>query len=202
MQHVKFVAMEHGDVEDYTFLREQELAYAAQTADRLLESLQTLEHSMGGYQVSRLTHSLQSATRAYRDGADVDWVVSALLHDIADPLAPYTHDEMAAAIVKPFVREQCTWTIAAHGAFQKVYYADKLGENPNARDRYAGHAYFDDCAEFCARWDQPSFDPDYDTFDMAFFAPMVATVFARPAFAADVIRAGVRVPLTSERVGS
>jgi len=197
MQHVKFVEMKDGDVEDYTFLREHELAYAAQTAGRLLHALEALEDSMGGYQVSRLTHSLQSATRAQRDGADIDWVVSALLHDIADPYAPYNHDEMAAAIVKPFVREQCTWCVATHGAFQKVYYADKIGENPNSRDRYAGHAYFDDCVEFCERWDQGSFDPDYDTLDLKFFAPMVEEVFARPAFAEHVIQPGVRLPLTS-----
>ena len=197
MQHVKFVQMQDGDVEDYTFLREHELAYAAETAGRLLDSLKTLEHSMGGYQVSRLTHSLQSATRAERDGADIDWIVCALLHDIADPYAPYNHDEMAAAIVKPFVREQCTWTIRTHGAFQKIYYADKIGENPNSRDRYAGHQYFDDCVEFCARWDQASFDPDYDTSPLEHFAPMVEEVFARPAFSPDVLKPGVRVPLAA-----
>lgn len=197
MQHVKFVEMKDGDVEDYRFLRDHELAYAAQTAGRLVQALEALEDSMGGYQVSRLTHSLQSATRAHRDGADIDWVVCALLHDIADPYAPYNHDEMAAAIVKPFVREQCTWCVATHGAFQKVYYGDKIGENPNSRDRYAGHAYFDDCVEFCERWDQASFDPHYDTLDLKFFVPMVESVFARPAFAKDVVRAGVRLPLTA-----
>jgi predicted HD phosphohydrolase len=195
MQHVKFVEMKEGDVDDYTFLHEHERAYAAQTAERLMHALEALEESMGGYQVSRLTHSLQSATRAYRDGADSDWVVCALLHDIADPYAPYNHDEMAAAIVKPFVREQCTWCVATHGAFQKIYYADKIGENPNARDRYAGHAYFDDCVEFCKRWDQASFDPDYQTLALEFFRPMVDEVFARPAFAERVILPGVRVPL-------
>ena len=81
---LKFVEMKEGDIEDYTFLRIHGLAYAAQTAGRLMHALEALEDSMTGYQVSRLTHSLQSATRAHRDGADIDWVVSALLHDIAD----------------------------------------------------------------------------------------------------------------------
>ena len=102
---------------------------------------------------------------------------------------------MAATIIKPFVREQCTWCVATHGAFQKSYYADKIGENPNSRNRYAGHAYFDDCLEFCERWDQASFDPDYDTLDLEFFRPMIDEVFAHPACAEHVLNPGVRLAL-------
>ncbi|MEM7407595.1 MAG: peptidase [Pseudomonadota bacterium] len=195
MEHVKFTEMQYGDREDYEFLRAHELEYAAQTGERLLDTLQLLESSMGGYQVSRLDHSLQSATRAYHDGADDDWIVSALLHDIADPFAPYNHDEMAATILKPFVREQCTWVIQVHGAFQKIYYADKIGENPNSRDRYRGHPYFDDCAEFCARWDQPAFDPAYPQESLDFFRPLVLDVFSRRAFDPAVLRPGARKAL-------
>ena len=198
MQHVKFTEMRFGDSEDYKFLRCHELEYAAGTAERLLDSLLLLDSSMGGYQVTRLDHSLQSASRASRDGADIDWVVSALLHDIADPYAPYNHDEMAAIILKPFVREQCSWTVQVHGAFQKIYYADKIGENPDSRDRYAGHKYFDDCVEFCERWDQPAFDPDYDTLALDFFRPMVHKVLARTPFDPQVIQANVRLALVGD----
>ena len=41
-----------------------------------------LENDYGGFQVDRLTHSLQTATRAYRDGRDDEYVVCALLHDM------------------------------------------------------------------------------------------------------------------------
>ena len=124
-------------------------------------------------------HSLQAATRAWRDGADTDWIACALLHDIGDIYAPYNHDEYAASIVKPFVREQCTWVVEKHGDFQRLYYAQHTGGNPHARDRFKGHPYYDDCDAFCAQWDQSSFDPGYDTLPMDFFRPFVLEVFAR-----------------------
>lgn len=196
MKTVKFTAMQDGDREDYAFLTEHEIEYASKTADRLLDAIVKLDEGLSGYKVTRLGHSLQAATRAWRDGADVDWTVCALLHDIGDIYASYNHDEYAAAILKPFVREQCTWVVEKHGDFQRLYYAHHLGGNPHARDKFAGHAYFDDCDQFCARWDQSSFDPGYDTLPLDFFRAMVRDVFARKAYDPAVIRAGARVPLT------
>ncbi|OCW57165.1 HD domain-containing protein [Hoeflea olei] len=200
METVKFTAMKDGDREDYEFLTRHEIDYASKTAERLLGALVELDESMSGYQITRLGHSLQSATRAWRDGADTDWVVSALLHDIGDIYAPYNHDEYAAAILKPFVREQCAWVVEKHGDFQKLYYAHHLGGNPNSRDAYRDHLYFDDCATFCERWDQSSFDPDYPHEDIAFFRPLVEEVFARKAYDPAVIRSGERVPLTDPTI--
>ena len=202
MDHVKFTAMKDGDTEDYAFLHPLEVEYAAGTADRLLKALVTLDESMSGYQITRLGHSLQSATRAWNDGADEDWVVSALLHDIGDIFAPYNHDEYAAAILRPFVREQCAWVVEKHGDFQMVYCGHHVGGNPNKRDAYAGHAYFEDCAAFCERWDQSSFDPDYPTKPVEFFAEMTRRVFARTPYDPAVIRAGVRVALTDAGVAA
>ncbi|MGA0282908.1 MAG: peptidase, partial [Paracoccaceae bacterium] len=105
MDHVKFTQMKDGDKEDYTFLTEHEVEFTKGTADRLLSAMVDLDKGLSGYQVTRLGHSIQSATRAFNDGADVDWIVSALLHDIGDIYAPYNHDEYAAAILRPFVRE-------------------------------------------------------------------------------------------------
>ena len=141
-------------------------------------------------------HSLQSATRAWRDGADIDWVVSALLHDIGDIYAPYNHDEYAATILRPFVREQCAWCVQTHGDFQMIYYGHHVGGDPYKRDRFKDSPFFDDCAVFCERWDQASFDPEYDTLPLSFFAPMVEEVFARTPYDPDVIQAGVRGPLS------
>ena len=107
MEQVSFTAMKDGTKEDYEFLTEHEVEYTKGTADRLLHALEHLDEGLSGYKITRLGHSVQSATRAWRDGADVDWVVSALLHDIGDIFAPYNHDEYAATILKPFVREQC-----------------------------------------------------------------------------------------------
>ena len=195
---VNFTQMKDGTAEEYAFLTKHETDHAKGTAYKLLQALVDLDEGLSGYKITRLGHSLQSATRAWRDGADIDWVVCALLHDIGDIYAPYNHDEYAAAILRPFVREQCSWCVQAHGDFQMVYYGHHVGGNPNKRDQFAGHIYFDDCASFCERWDQSSFDPDYDTLSIDFFAPMVREVFARQAYDPDVIRAGEREPLVTE----
>ena len=78
MEQVKFTKMEDGDEEDYLFLNDHEIEYTKGTADRLLKALVNLDESLSGYQITRLGHSVQSATRAWRDGADTDWVVSEL----------------------------------------------------------------------------------------------------------------------------
>ena len=137
-----------------------------------------------------------------RDGADIDWIVSALLHDIGDIYAPYNHDEYAATILRPFVREQCAWVVQTHGDFQMLYYGHHVGGDRHKRDRHRDSPYFDDCAEFCERWDQASFDPAYDTLPLGFFAPMVREVFARNAYDAAVIRAGDRVALVDAQVAA
>ena len=198
MDHVKFTQMKDGDEEDYTFLTEHEVEFTKGTADRLLSAMVDLDKGLSGYQVTRLGHSIQSATRAFNDGADVDWIVSALLHDIGDIYAPYNHDEYAAAILRPFVREQCAWVVEKHGDFQMVYYGHHVGGNPNKRDAFKGHPYFDDCAEFCERWDQSSFDPNYNSKPLSFFTGMVQEVFSRTPYDPDVIRAGQREPLVTK----
>lgn len=194
MEQVKFTAMADGDKEDYDVLTGYEVQYTKGTADRLLKALADLDEGLSGYRITRLGHSLQSATRAERDGADIDWIVSALLHDIGDIYAPYNHDEYAAAILRPFVREQCTWVVEKHGDFQLVYYGQHVGADPEKRSTYKGHPYYDDCATFCERWNQSSFDPAYDTLPLAHFADRVRQVFARTPYDPDVIRPGQREP--------
>ena len=202
MDQVKFSQMKDGDKEDYDFLTEHEIEHTKGTADRLLKALVDLDEGLSGYKITRLGHSLQSATRAERDGADTDWIVAALLHDIGDIFAPYNHDEYAASILKPFVREQVTWVVEKHGDFQLLYFGQYVGADPEKRQAYAGHPYFDDCAEFCERWDQSSFDPDYDTLPIEHFADRVRAVFARQPYNPDVIRSGEREPLQGPKSNS
>ena len=195
MKEVKFIQMKDGDKEDYDFLINHEVEHTKGTADRLLKALVELDEGLSGYKITRLGHSLQSATRAWRDGADIDWIVSTLLHDIGDIYAPYNHDEYAASILRPFVREQCTWVIEKHGIFQILYYGKHVGSNPHKRERYKEHFYFQDCSDFCELWDQKSFDPNYDTKSISFFAPMVKEVFARKPYDPIFIRQNEREPL-------
>lgn len=206
MDKVNFTQMKDGTPEEYEFLTAHETEYTKGTADRLLRALVELDESLSGYQVTRLGHSVQSASRAWRDGADIDWVVAALLHDIGDIYAPYNHDEYAAAILRPFIREQVAWCVQTHADFQMLYYGDKVrGGDKHKRDRHKGHPYFDDCAAFCERWDQASFDPAYADLPLDFFVPMVREVFARKPYDPAVLRPGDREPLhrpdiASERV--
>ncbi|HVH83719.1 MAG TPA: HD domain-containing protein [Steroidobacteraceae bacterium] len=176
---VSFRAMQDGTREDYLLLDESERAYAAGLADRVLEGLARLDHSLEGYPVSRLGHSLQAATRAARDGADEELVAAALIHDIGDELAPYNHAEFAAAILRPYVRPEVTWIVAQHGLFQNYYYVHHLGGDRNARERFRDHPWFEACAHFCASFDQCSFDPGYRSEALGYFEPLVRRIFAR-----------------------
>lgn len=189
---VSFVRMKDGTREEYLLLRELELAHLSVLDQRVLRELSLQgDESLPGYRLTRLQHALQSATRASRDGADIDWVVAALLHDIGDGLAPCNHDRLAAEILRPYLREQVVWTVEHHGAFQMVYYAHHYGWNRDQRDKYRDSPYFDSCAQFCERWDQESFDPDYPAEPLEFFQPMVREVFARTPWASTVLRPGV-----------
>lgn len=146
----------------------------------MLAHLKLLDGDFGGFPIDRLTHSLQTATRAHRDGRPESYVVMALLHDIGDTLGSYNHPEVAAAILQPFVSEEELWICRNHGAFQGYYYFHYLGIDRNVREKHRGNPYFDACAEFCAKYDQAAFDPDYDTLPLEFFEPMVRRVMARP----------------------
>lgn len=192
MKTVSFTRMKDGTQEDYVLLREQEGPYLAATADRLLRELASqAEETLTGYKVTRLEHALQAATRAEKDGADTDWVVAALLHDIGDGLSPQNHDRFAAEIMRPFMREEVTWVVEHHGIFQMVYYAHHYGWDPDKREEFSDHHYYRSCVEFCERWDQSSFDPDYPMLPLDHFAPLVREVFARKAWDEAYIQPGV-----------
>ncbi len=192
METVKFTQMKDGTREEYELLAELEEPYVALTAERLLAELAKQgEDTMSGYKVTRLEHGLQSATRAHREGADIDWVVGTLLHDVGDGLAPRNHDRFAAEILRPFVREEVAWVVEHHGIFQMVYYAHHYGWDKDARERFKDHPCYRSCADFCERWDQSSFDPDYDSEPLEFFAPMVREVFARTPYDPAVVQEGV-----------
>lgn len=187
---VSFTAMADGTAEDYALLDRYERAHAEGLADRVLATLDRLTDSMGGYRISRLEHSLQSATRARLDGAGSDWVVAALVHDIGDELAPHNHSELAAATLRPYVPEEIHWVVLHHGIFQSYYYAHHLGGDRNARDRYRGHRWADLCEEFCHRWDQSSFDPDFAIHPLESFEDDVRAIFGRPAWDPTIVAVG------------
>ena len=182
MKKVSFTEMSKGTKKDYIFLDKHEKNFASKTADRILKFMSNLTETLEGYQVSRLEHSLQSATRAYKNGESEEMIVAALLHDIGDELAPMNHSEYAAAILKPYVSERTHWIVEKHGEFQMFYYAHHLGGNKNKRDKYKGHKYYEDTINFCENYDQNSFDPNYKSLPLEFFKPMVKRIFSRKPY--------------------
>lgn len=195
---VSFTQMKDGTRADYLYLRGLEEAHNSATAERLLRALRLqAEETIPGYRITRLEHGLQSATRAHRDGAGLDWVVATLLHDIGDGLAPQNHDRFAAEILRPFVRDEITWVVEHHGAFQMVYYAHHYGWDQYAREKYSTHPCYRTCVDFCEAWDQASFDPDYPSEPLDFFEPMLREVFQRKAYGESVLQTGLVKGLTS-----
>ena len=150
--------------------------------DRVLAALTSLEVWPAGDQISRLEHSLQSSPRAEADGADIVLIVAALIHDLGDDLAPLNHSQLAAAIIRPYVRAEVAWIIEHHGVFQMYYYGDAMGVDKNARDIYRDHPWFGSFAQFCRAWAQVPFDPAYPPKPLAHFDPILREIFTRPPF--------------------
>ena len=182
MKKVSFTEMKNGTKEDYLFLDKHEKDFASKTADRIIKYISGLTETLEGYQVSRLEHSLQSATRAYNNKENEEMIVATLLHDIGDDLAPMNHSEYAAAILKPYVSERTHWIIEKHGEFQTYYYAHYLGGDKNKREKYKDHEYYQDTIDFCEKYDQNSFDPNYESLPLKFFEPMVKNIFSRKPY--------------------
>ena len=182
MEHVKFTEMKNGDKDDYDLLSKFEDEFVEGTADRIIRVLKGLDSSLGGYKVSRLEHSLQTASRALREEASDEMVVAALLHDIGDEIEPLNHSELAASVLKPFVSERTRWIVEKHGLFQTYYYNHHYGKDPDLRDEFQGHKFYEDTINFCHNWDQSSFDPNYNTIPLKDFIPMVGRIFSRTPF--------------------
>lgn len=175
---VSFTAMADGTRADYDLLGRYEAALNQGMADRALGWLEAMA-GPSPYQISRLDHSLQTATRAEADGADEETVAVALLHDIGDVISPANHSQVAAAVLRPYVSERNWWIVQHHGLFQGYYWFAHYGRDPDERDRYADHKWYGDTVAFCERWDQTSFDPDYTTAPLSHFEPLVRSLFDR-----------------------
>ena len=154
--------------------------HRGELTDRLLAHLMLLDNDHGGFAVDRLEHSLQTASRAHRDGRDEEYVVCALIHDIGDILMPSNHAELGATILRPYVSEANHWMMAQHGIFQGYYFFHYLGLDRDMREQFRGHPHFEYCAQFCHLYDQNSFDPAYDSMPLEAFEPMLRRVTDAP----------------------
>ncbi len=179
---VPWTAMEHGTAEESEFLDRQHYAHARSgLVDNLLNILLCLRGPTLGYQIDRYDHSLQSATRALRNGESTDLVAAALLHDIGDAFAPENHTAAGAAVLAPYVDERTHWVVAHHGLFQGYYYFGHLGGDRDAREHYTNSPHYDACVDFCENYDQNCFDPNYPNLPVGEFRPLLHEVFSRPS---------------------
>lgn len=179
-QRAQFRAMQEGTAEDWGIISSHFRPFAKELPDRIIKHLQLLDGDFGGFPIDRLDHSLQTATRAHRDGRDEEYVICALLHDIGDTLGSYNHPDIAAAILKPFVSAENLWMVEKHGIFQGYYFFHHLGMDRHLRDQFKDHPLYQYTAEFCAKYDAPAFDPDYESESLEFFEPMLRRVFEKP----------------------
>ena len=166
MKKVSFTEMKYGTKDDYQLLEKLESQYERKTADRILNYLASQTTTLEGYQITRLEHSLQAATRAYKNGENEEMVVATLLHDLGDELAPMNHSQYAASVIKPYVSEKTYWIILHHGLFQTYYSAE----------------HYQATIDFCENYDQASFDPNYKSMSLKEFEPMVRNIFSRKPY--------------------
>ena len=175
-----FTRMEQSTQDDWRKIGAEFAPFAHKLPDRIVAHLKLLEGDYGGFPVDRYTHSLQTATRALKDGRDDEYVVCALLHDIGDTLGSYNHFDIAAAILKPFISDENLWMVQHHGIFQGYYFFHHIGLDRDMRDQFKGHPHYERTAEFCALYDNPAFDPKGETLTIADFEPLLRNVFAQP----------------------
>ena len=180
METVSFSKMEYGTAEEYAFLETLYTKCSDDLPDRVMGFLKQMQGDRLGYQIDRYDHSLQSATRAERDGADEETIVCALLHDIGDVLSPDNHSQVVAAILQPFISERNFWVLKHHGLFQGYYYFHHINKDRNIREKFKDHQFYQACVDFCFQWDQCSFDPNYDNLPLEHFEPMVRRVMSEP----------------------
>ena len=168
-----FTRMDQSTAEQWAVIGTETSEHQSRVADRVLGMLGSLAEITDGFAVDQLTHSLQTATLAERAGADDEVVFASLLHDVGKAVSVPNHPEIAAAIIKPYVRSDVYNMIRAHQDFQGRHYYHHFGGDPNARDKYAGEPWFELAAQFADEWDQTAFDPAYDTLPLEHFEPLV-----------------------------
>jgi predicted HD phosphohydrolase len=174
-----FTRMDESTFEQWAVIGKETSDNQARVAESVLAMLRSLAGITDGFAVDQLTHSLQTATRAERAGADPEMVFASLLHDVGKAVSVPNHPEIAAAIIKPYVRPDVYEAIRAHQDFQGRHYYAHFGGDPNARDKYEGAPWFDLAAQFADEWDQTAFDPDYDTLPLEHFEPLVRETMAK-----------------------
>lgn len=179
-----FTRMDESTAEQWAVIGAETVQNQPRVADRVLGMLRSLEEIIDGFAVDQLVHSLQTATRAERAGADEEVVVASLCHDIGKSVSVPNHPRIAAEILRPYVRDEVYEMILVHQDFQGRHYYAHFGGDPDAREKHRAALDADTfalAARFADEWDQVAFDPDYATESLEHFEPLVRKVFAHAA---------------------
>jgi predicted HD phosphohydrolase len=177
-----FTSMDRSTAAHWDHIAHESVKGWAETPDRVLALLRSLASVTNGFGVDQLVHGLQTATRAERDGADAEIVVAALCHDVGKAISEPNHPAIAAALLRPFVRDDVAWMVEVHQDFQGRHYYRYLGKDPDARRAHEGHAAYALAERFADDWDQTSFDPAHDTLPLEHFEPLVRDVLSVPRY--------------------
>jgi predicted HD phosphohydrolase len=176
-----FTSMDTSTAEQWAVIGVETAKNQSRVAERVLGMLRSLADITDGFSTDQLTHCLQTATLAERAGADEEVVVASLCHDIGKAVSVPNHPEIAASILKPYVRPEVHTMIKYHQDFQGRHYYAHFGGDPDAREQHRSVMSDEEWAlaeQFADEWDQKAFDPDYDTLPLEHFEPMVRRVFA------------------------
>jgi predicted HD phosphohydrolase len=133
-----------------------------------------------GLVIDEYEHSLQTATRAERAGADPEIVVAALLHDTGKAITDRDHGCVAAEMLTGSVRSEVVWLVKVHQSFTAVE-LNRRYHYRYERYRHVLHPSFGLAKRFVDDWDLLSRDPEYDTLPVEHFAPLVREILDRPA---------------------
>jgi len=177
-----FTRMDESTAEQWAVIGAETARNQGRVADRVLLLLRSLGEITDGFATDQLTHCLQTATRAERDGADDEVVVASLCHDIGKAISVPNHPAIAAEILRPYVRPEVYDMIRVHQDFQGRHYYAHFGGDPNAREKHREALtpeVFELSERFADLWDQTAFDPSYDTLPLEHFEPLVRKVFAQ-----------------------
>jgi predicted HD phosphohydrolase len=163
--------------------------------------LTRLEGITDGFATNQLVHSLQTATLAEQAGADPEMIVASLCHDIGKVISVFGHPDIAAAILRPYVRDDVYQVIRVHQDFQGRHYYQHFGGDTNLRERHRDQPWFDSRQVFADEWTRSPSIPTRIT--TARSLAMVREAFARPVnnHAEAGYGGGGRAPVREHLVG-
>ncbi len=176
-------ALEFYSRQDWATLDAQREAYLKdQAAKQALDLLKASANAPTfGYQINNYQHCLQSATLCLQDGLDEESVVAALFHDVGFIVCNASHGCFAADLMSPYLPERQVWMLRHHAIFQQAHFGDfpDPSIDPDEREQWRGHPYFEWTAEFVRKYDQNTINPALPIAPIEVFEPIVERVFAQ-----------------------